>query len=292
MGGWNAPNRLVIGRDVRPGQRIQLAVFGINGPLSNPPTNFIWMRYARLRFQPRPRRPARGDAAGSQRRSPAQGPGHRGHRRRQSQAVQAGRGLRVHRRARLGSRRTTRCSSAIRTATRSTATRRTARSRSSARRAATAARISPTTSSPARTASRSTPRAADDQRARQPSGLPPGAGRPADRPRRPVRGQAAQQPERSRLSLRRRAVLHRSAVRPAEGLRRPAQGAAVQRRLLARDGTAAAAHDGAHRAQWHRLLARRALPLRRQLGRAAQGRHALRGRRAMARCERARSSST
>jgi gluconolactonase len=50
VSGWNAPNRLVIGRDVRPGQRIQLAIFGINGPLSNPPTNFIWIRFARLRF--------------------------------------------------------------------------------------------------------------------------------------------------------------------------------------------------------------------------------------------------
>jgi gluconolactonase len=50
VSGWNAPNRLVIGRGVRPGQQIQLAVFGINGPLSNPPTNFIWMRYARLEF--------------------------------------------------------------------------------------------------------------------------------------------------------------------------------------------------------------------------------------------------
>ena len=48
--GWNATNRLVIGRDVKPGQRIQLAVFGINGPISNPPTNFIWMRFARLEF--------------------------------------------------------------------------------------------------------------------------------------------------------------------------------------------------------------------------------------------------
>jgi gluconolactonase len=50
IGGWNAPNRLVIGRGVKPGQQIQLAVFGANGPLSNPPTNFIWMRYARLEF--------------------------------------------------------------------------------------------------------------------------------------------------------------------------------------------------------------------------------------------------
>jgi gluconolactonase len=50
IGGWNAPNRVVIARDVKPGQRIQLAVFGMNGPISNPPTNFIWMRYARLEF--------------------------------------------------------------------------------------------------------------------------------------------------------------------------------------------------------------------------------------------------
>ena len=50
ISGWNAPNRLVVARNVRPGQRIQLAVFGINGPLSNPPTNFIWMRFARLDF--------------------------------------------------------------------------------------------------------------------------------------------------------------------------------------------------------------------------------------------------
>jgi len=48
VSGWNAANRLVIGRDVRPGQKIQLAIFGMNGPISNPPTNFIWMRYARL----------------------------------------------------------------------------------------------------------------------------------------------------------------------------------------------------------------------------------------------------
>jgi gluconolactonase len=50
ISGWNAPNRLVVGRNVAPGQKIQLAVFGINGPLSNPPTNFIFMRFARLEF--------------------------------------------------------------------------------------------------------------------------------------------------------------------------------------------------------------------------------------------------
>ncbi|MGH9669336.1 MAG: SMP-30/gluconolactonase/LRE family protein [Terriglobales bacterium] len=52
ISGWNAPNRLIVGRHVRPGQQIQLAVFGINGPISNPPTNFIWMRFARLEFYP------------------------------------------------------------------------------------------------------------------------------------------------------------------------------------------------------------------------------------------------
>jgi gluconolactonase len=52
ISGWNAPNRLIVGRNVQPGQKIQLAVFGINGPISNPPTNFIWMRYARLNFYP------------------------------------------------------------------------------------------------------------------------------------------------------------------------------------------------------------------------------------------------
>jgi gluconolactonase len=50
IAGWNAPNRLVVGRNLKPGQQIQLAIFGINGPLSNPPTNFIYLRYARLEF--------------------------------------------------------------------------------------------------------------------------------------------------------------------------------------------------------------------------------------------------
>lgn len=50
VAGWNAPNRLIIGRNVRAGQKIQLAVFGINGPISNPPTNYIWVREARLEF--------------------------------------------------------------------------------------------------------------------------------------------------------------------------------------------------------------------------------------------------
>jgi len=50
IAGWNADNHLVVGRNVKPGQQIQLAIFGINGPLSNPPTNFIYLRYAKLEF--------------------------------------------------------------------------------------------------------------------------------------------------------------------------------------------------------------------------------------------------
>jgi gluconolactonase len=57
ISGWNVPNRLVIGRNVKPGQTIQLAIFGANGPLSNPPTNFIWVRDARLHFHAGDRAP-------------------------------------------------------------------------------------------------------------------------------------------------------------------------------------------------------------------------------------------
>ncbi|MGH9930057.1 MAG: SMP-30/gluconolactonase/LRE family protein [Pyrinomonadaceae bacterium] len=50
VAGWNAANRLIVGRNVKPGQQIQLAIFGINGPLSSPPTNFIYVRHAKLEF--------------------------------------------------------------------------------------------------------------------------------------------------------------------------------------------------------------------------------------------------
>ncbi len=50
VAGWNATNRLTIARNLRPDQVIHIAVFGANGPLSDPPTNFIWMRLARLQF--------------------------------------------------------------------------------------------------------------------------------------------------------------------------------------------------------------------------------------------------
>ena len=48
--GFNAPNRVVIARNARPGQHVQIAVFAANGPLSEPPPNFIWIRSATLQF--------------------------------------------------------------------------------------------------------------------------------------------------------------------------------------------------------------------------------------------------
>jgi gluconolactonase len=48
VAGFNAPNRVVLTTDARPGQRFELAVFGINGPISASPRNYIWMRSATL----------------------------------------------------------------------------------------------------------------------------------------------------------------------------------------------------------------------------------------------------
>jgi gluconolactonase len=50
IGGFNAPNRVVLTRDARPGQTFSIAVFGINGPISVSPENYIWMRTATLDF--------------------------------------------------------------------------------------------------------------------------------------------------------------------------------------------------------------------------------------------------
>ncbi len=50
VAGFNAPNRVIVGRGVRPGQQIQLAIFGMNGPISASPSNFIWVKSATLDF--------------------------------------------------------------------------------------------------------------------------------------------------------------------------------------------------------------------------------------------------
>jgi gluconolactonase len=46
--GFNAPNRVVLTRDAHPGERFTIAVFAINGPQSQPPSNFVWVRSATL----------------------------------------------------------------------------------------------------------------------------------------------------------------------------------------------------------------------------------------------------
>jgi len=48
VGGFNAPNRVVLTHDAQPGDRFTIAVFGINGPISASPRNYIWMRSATL----------------------------------------------------------------------------------------------------------------------------------------------------------------------------------------------------------------------------------------------------
>ena len=53
--GFNAPNRVILTRNAQPGQQIQLAVFGINGPISYSPQNFIWIKSATLDFYKSPK---------------------------------------------------------------------------------------------------------------------------------------------------------------------------------------------------------------------------------------------
>jgi len=55
VGGFNVANRVVLTRDARPGQRFEIEVFGINGPISTSPRNYIWMRTATLDFYARER---------------------------------------------------------------------------------------------------------------------------------------------------------------------------------------------------------------------------------------------
>ncbi|MBQ10564.1 MAG: gluconolactonase [Planctomyces sp.] len=50
VGGFNSPNRIILARNVRPGQQFVIALFGINGPISASPENFVFMRTATLEF--------------------------------------------------------------------------------------------------------------------------------------------------------------------------------------------------------------------------------------------------
>ncbi len=50
--GFNMPNRILLSEEVTPGEQIDIAVFGINGPISLTPLNTVWFRHARLEFIP------------------------------------------------------------------------------------------------------------------------------------------------------------------------------------------------------------------------------------------------
>ena len=48
--GLNMPNRVVLSDSVKPGDKFQIAVFGINGPISVAPPNMVWFREAKIEF--------------------------------------------------------------------------------------------------------------------------------------------------------------------------------------------------------------------------------------------------
>jgi len=49
--GFNMPNRLVLGDNiVHAGDKFEIAVFAINGPISAAPANFLWFREAKVEF--------------------------------------------------------------------------------------------------------------------------------------------------------------------------------------------------------------------------------------------------
>jgi gluconolactonase len=48
--GHNIPNRVVLSTGVKAGDKFQIAVFGINGPISMAPANTVWFRQATMEF--------------------------------------------------------------------------------------------------------------------------------------------------------------------------------------------------------------------------------------------------
>ena len=260
--GFNAPNRVVLTRDARPGQQFQLAVFGINGPISKPPENFIWVRSATLDFY----RPGQvGGTGGHAGQGGPPRPRARPHPSQGCHDREARGRLPVHRRAGLASRRLPALQRPQRQHDLSLDAGRLGlglphpqRLRRRRHRRVPPARLQRAHSRPERPA--------HDQRARQQAGDPFGADWKNHGARGPVRREAAQQPQRPGVSLRRHALLHRSAVRAAQGVRRSEEGAAVQRGLHGEGQPGDAADERAERAQRHRLLAGRAVPLRRATG--------------------------
>ena len=50
IAGWNMPNRRLVTAAAKPGERAAIAIFAVNGPISDPPSNYIWIRRAQLAF--------------------------------------------------------------------------------------------------------------------------------------------------------------------------------------------------------------------------------------------------
>ncbi len=48
--GFNMPNRVVLGEQVKPGDRFEIAILGINGPISLAPANPVFFREAKIEF--------------------------------------------------------------------------------------------------------------------------------------------------------------------------------------------------------------------------------------------------
>jgi gluconolactonase len=48
--GWNARNRVVVGKNLKAGQVIQLAILVTNGPIADLPDNYVWLRSATIDF--------------------------------------------------------------------------------------------------------------------------------------------------------------------------------------------------------------------------------------------------
>lgn len=48
--GFNMPNRVVLGEQVKPGDKFQIAILGINGPISLAPANPVFFREAKIEF--------------------------------------------------------------------------------------------------------------------------------------------------------------------------------------------------------------------------------------------------
>jgi hypothetical protein len=48
--GFNMPNRLVLADTAAAGDKFEIAVFAINGPISAAPANFLWFREAKIEF--------------------------------------------------------------------------------------------------------------------------------------------------------------------------------------------------------------------------------------------------